>query len=112
MKKLFRNIFKKKIKTLPPNKGVVPPILRINPDSDKIHDVLGISDERNEALGGIVIDLLTELNDITLVTERLATICLHQNEFAYTMYLLSKAIHSPDMQLNRMMIELTKKNTK
>ena len=91
MKKLFRKIFKKKMKAVPPQVGGVAPVIRIN-DGKYVADSLGITDER---AGEIILCLkkeIDETNDIVGTMERMHIHLKHQNEFAFIMYSMSDVI--------------------
>lgn len=87
MKKLIRKIFKKKPKQVTPSLGGVAAVIRINDESKYVHESLGITDERAIVLQKNVMEALMKNQDIVNSFCVFHTFTLHQNEFAFCIWI-------------------------
>lgn len=89
--------FKKRKKQVTPSVGGVAPVIIIN-DSIIVHEILGITEERAITLYEKIESLIFEQKDTVKVMIEYSKFCLHQNEFAFGVFMLKDTMQTIAMK--------------
>lgn len=102
----LKNLFKRRKTLTPSNNSMI--VTEINPDSDEISYVLGISNERRDFLNQKLKYLLVEEKTFTKMFEEISKETVHPNELAYCCFNIGGIAQSNGLQLSEV-VKLIKK---